>query len=74
MINTAVLKERGVRPRVHGNGFIQVDLTADTRLHVWGDKRIPRQNVYTPIHDHVFGFESTISVFSMETTASTCPR
>lgn len=60
--NIAELKERGIRPRVHGNGFIQVDLTDTTRLHVWGDKRIPRQNVYTPIHDHVFGFKSTLIV------------
>lgn len=62
MINIEELKRRGTRPRVHGNGFIQVDLTKDNRLHVWGDKRIPRQNVYTPIHDHVFGFKSTIIV------------
>ena len=60
MLNIAELKRRGVVPRVHGNGFIQVDLTDTTRLHVWGDKRIPRQNVYTPIHDHVFGFKSTL--------------
>ena len=58
------LKERGISPRVHGNGFIQVDLTHDTRLHVWGDKRIPRQNTYTPIHDHVFGFKSHLVVKS----------
>lgn len=62
MINIAELKRRGIRPRVHGNGFIQLDLTDTTRLHVWGDKRIPRQNVYTPIHDHVFGFKSTLIV------------
>lgn len=62
MINISELKKRGIRPRVHGNGFIQVDLTETTRLHVWGDKRIPRQNVYTPIHDHVFGFKSTLIV------------
>lgn len=62
MINIAEMKRRGIRPRVHGNGFIQVDLTESTRLHVWGDKRIPRQNTYTPIHDHVFGFKSTIIV------------
>lgn len=60
--NIAEMKERGIRPRVHGNGFIQVDMTDTTRLHVWGDKRIPRQNVYTPIHDHVFGFKSTLIV------------
>lgn len=47
-------------PRVHGNGFIQLDLTSRVRLHFWGHPDIPRQTVETPIHDHVFGFESTI--------------
>jgi len=47
-------------PRVHGNGFIQLDLTETTRLHVWGDPRIPRQRVMTPIHSHVFDFTSTV--------------
>jgi hypothetical protein len=49
-------------PRVHGNGFIQLDLDEDHRLHVWGDKRIPRQLVSSPIHDHVFGFRSEVVV------------
>lgn len=49
---------RGDEPRVHGNGFIQLDLTDSCRLHVWGHAGIPRQQVQTPIHDHVFGFES----------------
>jgi len=48
------------RPRVHGNGFIQLDLTPHTRLHVWGDPRIPHQSSPTPIHDHVFDFHSRI--------------
>lgn len=51
---------RGTRPRVHGNGFIQLDLTDRVRLHVWGDSRIPRQRVETPIHDHTFGFTSLV--------------
>ena len=48
------------RPRVHGNGFIQLDLTDRRRLHVWGDHRIPRQSVPSTIHDHTFSFKSTI--------------
>lgn len=45
-------------PRVHGNGFIQLDLWSPrVRLHVWGPG-IPRQSVPTPIHDHTFGFQS----------------
>ena len=50
----------GNQIRVHGNGFLQLDLNTNTRLHVWGDPRIPHQKVDTPIHDHVFTFESTI--------------
>jgi hypothetical protein len=48
------------RPRVHGNGFIQLDLTARRRLHIWGDQRIPRQRVPSTIHDHTFSFKSTV--------------
>lgn len=49
------------QPRVHGNGFIQLDLNQDgsKRLHVWHDN-IPRQKVATPIHDHVFNLRSTV--------------
>ncbi len=60
MINLAAVRATGSRPRVHGNGFIQLDLTPRTRLHIWGDPRIPKQKVATPIHDHVFEFKSTI--------------
>lgn len=48
------------KPRVHGNGFIQVDLDEEFRLHVWGHPSIPRQSVYTPIHDHQFEFKSIV--------------
>ncbi len=48
---------QGKVPRVHGNGFIQLDLTDRTRLHVWHPS-VPRQKVATQIHDHVFSFES----------------
>jgi len=47
------------RPIAHGNGFIQVPLPDDKRLHVWHPK-CPRQKVYTGIHDHRFGFKSEI--------------
>jgi hypothetical protein len=53
-------RERGIRPRVHGNGFVQLDLTPTRRLHVWGDSRIPRQIVPTTIHDHTFSFSSIV--------------
>lgn len=50
----------GAVPRVHGNGFIQFDLSPEVRLHIWGHPAIPRQAVPTPIHDHMFGFSSLI--------------
>lgn len=52
------LKSHDIEPRVHGNGFIQLDLTDRVRLHVWGHPDIPRQAQPTPIHNHVFGFKS----------------
>jgi hypothetical protein len=51
---------RGNRPRVHGNGFVQLDLSPTRRLHVWGDPRVPRQLVPTTIHDHTFSFRSIV--------------
>lgn len=62
MIKLAELHKSGARPRVHGNGFIQLDLDEDRRLHIWGHRLIPQQKVCTPIHDHVFGFESEVLV------------
>lgn len=53
--------DRTATPRVHGNGFIQLDLNAEgtRRLHVW-HHLIPRQVVATPIHDHVFDLRSEV--------------
>ena len=51
-------RENGATPRVHGNGFIQLDLDEFHRLHVWGVEDIPHQKVNTEIHDHIFDFDS----------------
>lgn len=56
------LRRHGTRPRVHGNGFIQLDLTDRIRLHVWGNPEVPQQKVRSPIHSHIFGFTSEIVV------------
>jgi hypothetical protein len=53
-------RKSGTRPRVHGNGFIQLDLSPNVRLHVWGHRAIPRQTVETPIHNHQFSFTSLV--------------
>lgn len=47
-------------PRVHPNGFIQLDLTRNQRMHVWHPRLPYRQKTYHPVHDHVFGFTSRI--------------
>jgi hypothetical protein len=54
------LREHGTDIRVHGNGFLQLDLPEDWRLHVWGHQALPRQAEATPIHDHAFNFESWV--------------
>lgn len=56
------LRRLGTFPRVHGNGFIQIDLDHERRLHIWGHRDIPRQRTPSPIHDHIFGFISHILV------------
>jgi hypothetical protein len=47
--------------RLHGNGFIQVDIDPDTRLHVWWPKALPKaQHSPTPIHNHTYSFSSHV--------------
>lgn len=68
------LRASGTEPSVHGNGFIQLDLCSarnwrrnepirttfdEYRLHVWHHE-VPRQAVPSMIHDHRFGFTSTV--------------
>lgn len=50
----------GNEPRVHPNGFIQLDLDDEHRLHVWHPRLPYRQNTYHPVHDHVFDFKSHV--------------
>ena len=53
-------KQAGSKPRVHGNGFLQLDLSPTTRLHIWGHPDVPKQKVDTPIHNHRFAFTSLV--------------
>lgn len=55
----------GARPRLHPNGFIQLDLTVDgtIHLHVWPDPPLDlpgMQKTKHPIHDHCFVMESIV--------------
>lgn len=55
------LRRFGTVPRLHPNGFIQLELgTRKARLHVWPEEPIAVRTVDTPIHDHVFRFESRV--------------
>lgn len=55
------LRASGKKPRVHGNGFLQLDLNdaGTKRLHIFSDD-LPCQEVATPIHDHVFDMRSEV--------------
>ena len=53
------LKDRETPIRIHGNGFIQIDVAKNARIHIWSP-RIPHQLIYTGIHDHRFDFFSTV--------------
>jgi hypothetical protein len=57
---TDELMSTGNVPRVHGNGFLQLDIAPGVRLHIWGHSALPRQRINTAIHNHRFDFESTI--------------
>lgn len=57
----SLLKSAGSKARIHGNGFIQLDITPDVRLHFWGHDKIPyRQKVKTTLHDHRWSFISYV--------------
>lgn len=59
-IRAADVLTRGEHFRVHGNGFIQVDMPEGLRVNIWGHPDIPRQVNSTQIHNHRFSFRSTI--------------
>ena len=53
------VRQNGSGIRLHGNGFIQIDMPDKTRLHIWDpDLSVRAQSVSTQIHDHRFSFES----------------
>ena len=54
------LRASGAAPRLHPNGFIQVDLSSDTRVHVWPEEALSTADPYCPIHDHTYGFRSLV--------------
>lgn len=53
-------------PRLHPNGFIQLDLDNKTRLHVWPYPRIPAQKTRHTVHDHRFSMRSEVICGELE--------
>jgi len=49
-------------PRVHGNGFIQLDIPGSPghRINIWPEQKLQTQKVYTGIHNHKFSFKSKV--------------
>lgn len=54
------LRSRPFVPMVHPNGFVTLDLGDSQRLHVWPTTPLQARKVPTPIHDHIFDFESVV--------------
>lgn len=58
------LKSWGTVPRVHPNGFIQIDKPGaegkKARVHIWPDAELPKQGSHHPIHDHIFDMQSDV--------------
>lgn len=63
-LNIDKLKNAGLIPRVHPNGFIQIDSdeTKSKRVHIWprSAEFILGQKSSSPIHDHIFGMTSRV--------------
>lgn len=61
-LNYEKLRASEAKPRLHPNGFVQLDLSDKVRLHIWPDNSVvlPKPKVATVIHDHTFDFQSTI--------------
>lgn len=67
-------RDSGANPRVHPNGFIQLDLLPPDpepqkghsggamRLHVWNPPgfSLPHQGTVNEVHDHIFDMHSTV--------------
>lgn len=66
-LDYATLRNGKAQPRLHGNGFIQLDLPDGTRLNIWHPNLVEYgQVVRTPIHDHRFSFHSEVILGSQD--------
>lgn len=57
----------GKKISLHGLGFLQVEFTPTMRLHIWHPD-LPRRSCFkhSQVHDHRFGFDSTVLVGCQE--------
>jgi hypothetical protein len=54
------LRKLSSKPRFHGNGFTQLYLTPQHRLHVWDERLQPLFEHNATIHDHIFDMRSHV--------------
>lgn len=63
-----IIRNATNRPILHPDGFIQLKLNANSRLHVWPDIPIIDTRNEAKIHDHVFKFRSEVLVGTLVET------
>lgn len=61
-----LVAETDNKPRFHGNGFTQLYLSDDTRLHVWHPALPPLRDDSAMVHDHRFDLSSEILLGKIE--------
>jgi hypothetical protein len=62
----AQLRTLHTNPRFHGNGFIQLPLSANKRLHVWDRHLPPIEDHNATIHDHTWKMRSQVLAGRLE--------
>ena len=55
-----LLKALDKKPRFHGNGFLQMYINDNQRLHIWTPELPPIRNHNATIHDHRFDLHSDV--------------
>lgn len=68
LVNYEYLRNLGNKPRVHPNGFLQLDIAEGKKLHIWPDVPFKTVDVETPMHDHTFSFTSTVILGELKHT------
>ena len=58
---TILLRTDKANLRIHGNGFLQAETGGSGKIHVW-DRRLPKQETSTALHNHNHGFISRVLI------------